>query len=611
MKAPTTETSLRAESARLPAEEPDRAEFIPPIKVNTVGYPTNWRKIGIFNVEPIDPVVRNVATGEVALRLGRRHVVDLGMDLASRDPVWQVDFSELERPGRYVLAAAFGESQPFEIGDRVYEKSLVAGQKSFYFQRTRTALSAPFATWDGHSYLRARPSHVHDGVGWDLHDFPARKRRFALDGGWHDAGNFDIYVPSLAPAAQALLMAYEWAPGKFSDGALRIPESGNGTPDLLDEVRWGLRWILSMQEDSGAHAGGFRHRESVVETSPEGPADRDNTVRWVAGVSSAATGKAVAVLAMAARLYLPWDASFAERCARAAHRGWQFLQAFPEHMRADRRAGGAQPLWDDEPTYTDVGARFIAAVEMWRSFRQRAALDGAAALVRDAAETRPDSVLRGAWANLSRWGLATLALDPKTPHELRAECRDRLLDLAERLRPRIEREDGYRCASSGDDYYWGHNSNLMEKTHLLGVAARLAPDRTWLVEAARDQWHWVLGRNPIGYSMVTGVGRGPARMYHLEWGNCEPPPPGFLIGGPNSQSMGFLSPDAPAKAVLWDNPTPLRSGLPARSLWHWRQSDLWDAGFVPEGNWDLGWWTVTEPDILYSANFVLAGTTLP
>jgi endoglucanase len=610
MKAPTTETSLRAEAA-LPAQDLDRAEFIPPIKVNTVGYPIGWRKIGIFNVEPIDPVVRNVVTGEVALRLGKRHIVDLGMDLASRDPVWQADFSELERPGRYVLAAAFGESEPFEIGAGVYERALLAGQKSFYFQRTRTALSAPFATWDGYSYLRARPSHVHEGVGWDLSDFPERKRRFNLDGGWHDAGNFDIYVPSLAPAAQALLMAYEWAPGRFTDGALKIPESGNGTPDLLDEVRWGLRWVLSMQEDTGDHAGGFRHRESVIETSPEGPADRDTTVRWVAGVSSAATGKAVSVLAMAARLYLSWDPTFAERCARAAQRGWRFLQAFPAQLRSDRRAGGAQPLWDDEPSYNDVGARFIAAVEMWRSFRLQAALDAATALVRDAVETRPDSVLRGAWANLSRWGLATLAMDNGSPAGLRAECRERLVELAEHLRPRIELEDGYRCASSGDDYYWGHNSNLMEKTHLLAVAARLAPDRPWLVEAARDQWHWVLGRNPLGYSMVTGVGRGPARMYHLEWGNCEPPPPGFLIGGPNSQSMGFLSPDAPAKALLWDNPAPLRSGLPARSLWHWRQSDLWDGGFVPEGSWDLGWWTVTEPDILYSANFVLAGATLP
>jgi hypothetical protein len=110
--------------------------------------------------------------------------------------------------------------------------------------------------------------------------------------------------------------------------------------------------------------------------------------------------------------------------------------------------------------------------------------------------------------------------------------------------------------------------------------------------------------------MVTRVGKGPTRLYHMEWGPHEPPPPGFLIDGPNATALGFLAPGAPAKALLWDNPEPTRTGLPAHSLWHWRQSDLWDGGFLAEDEWKRGWWCVTEPDILYSGNFVLAGTSL-
>jgi hypothetical protein len=150
----------------------------------------------------------------------------------------------------------------------------------------------------------------------------------------------------------------------------------------------------------------------------------------------------------------------------------------------------------------------------------------------------------------------------------------------------------------------------MEKQHLLMMAARLHPEQKWLVEAARDQWHWILGRNPNGFSMITRVGKGPDRFYHMEWGPMEPPPPGFLIDGPNSKNAGWLAPGAPAKALLWDNPKALRSGLPPGSLWHWRQSDLWDGGFVDEGAWGDGWWTVVEPDILYSANFVVAAATV-
>jgi hypothetical protein len=90
----------------------------------------------------------------------------------------------------------------------------------------------------------------------------------------------------------------------------------------------------------------------------------------------------------------------------------------------------------------------------------------------------------------------------------------------------------------------------------------------------------------------------------------EPPVPGYLVGGPNFSEMSVLAPDAPAKAILWDNPKPLRSGLPAHSLWHWEQTDLWDGGFEPQGKWGNGWWTVTEPDIIYNANLVLVAAEM-
>lgn len=577
---------------------------VPAIKVDTVGYEIGWPKVVIFNVDPIGAVVKR-ADGQVALAVEAAQIDERGTDAASQDPVWQVDIGALDAPGTYTIAVGDETSDPFVVGTGVYREALHAGLKSFYFQRTRCALPEPYAVWQGDKYLRKGVSHAHGDVGWDLEDYPKKKRRWQVEGGWHDAGNFDMYIPSTAPSAQALLMAYEWAPALFDDRSLNIPESGNGIPDLLDEVEWGLVWVLSLQEPGGA----FRAREAVMEWSPECPADEDETVRWISGPSSAATAKAVAVLAQAARVYAPHDAAFAARCERAAKQGWAWLGQHPEHLRHDGK-GSQQPLWDDEPGNTDIGARFVAAVQMWIRFRDQTALARVRELMQAAETTVIEDVVKGAWANLSRWGLGDLALDPETPADLREEARRRMLAAADLLLPRVTAEDGYRCASALDDYYWAHNSNLMEKTHLLAVAARLAPDRPEYLAAARDQWHWVLGRNPNGYSMVTRVGKGPARMYHMEWGPFEPPPPGFLLGGPNSQNMGFLAPGAPAKALLWDNPAPLRTGLAAHSLWHWRQSDLWDGKFVPEGEWTEGWWAVTEPDILYSANLVLAGVSV-
>jgi len=578
---------------------------VPAIKVNTVGYPSSWNKIAIFNVEPKGAVVED-EKGKLVLKIGSQHIEARGTDKASLDPVWQVDFSALTKAGRYRLVSEGAKSDLFVIGDDIYQDAMLAGLKSFYFQRTRMPLLSPYAEWNGSAYTRPKASHVHEDVGWDLLDYPAKKRKWKVEGGWHDAGNYDMYIPSTGPSAQALLMAYQWAPELFDDKSLRNPESGNKIPDILDEVRWGLIWILSIQEKNGA----FRHREAVMKWSPEKPADEDRTVRWIAGVSTSATAKAVAVLALASTIYAPIDPKFAARAKSAAARGWAFLLKTPEHIRV----GGPkspQPKWDDEPGNNDKGARFIAATEMWINLREKTALRR----ISESLETKEAKVgpglINGAWANLSRWALIRLAQDKKTSNAFRKEARTRIIQAAELMHEQIEKTDGYRCASKPSDYYWAHNSNLMEKTHILAAAARLAPKRTWLVEAARDQWHWILGRNPNGYSMVTQVGKGPTRMYHMEWGNHATPPPGFLIGGPNASEMGFLAPGAPAKALLWENPKALRSGVAAGSMWHAKQSDLWDGGFVADGKWTEGWWAVTEPDIYYSANFVLAAATMP
>lgn len=577
---------------------------VPAIKVDTVGYPANWTKIAIWNVEPKNVVLKTL-DGKVVWTAPQEAIKEFGLDESSQDHVWQVDFSAFETAGEYRFESDGAQSDPFKIGRGIYDEALVAGIKSFYFQRTRTALELPYAEWKGKAYTRKGVSHAHDDVGWDLEEYPKKGKKFKVEAGWHDAGNFDMYVPSTAPSAQALLMAYEWDPSLFADKQVNIPESGNGIPDILDETKWGLLWVLSMQVESGA----FRHREAVMENSPELPADQDKTVRWIAGISTAATAKAVAVLAQAARVYDKHDKAFAQRCEKAAKAGWAWLQKNKERVIADGK-GSEQPLWDDEPGLTDVGARFIAAAEVWRSFRDKSALELARSLMGEK-EAQTDELNSGAWSNLSRWALATFALDPEAPKDLREESKKRIVAVADKMVERIEGKDGYRCASEPRDYYWASNSNLMEKAHVLAVAARLNPAKSKVyMDAVRDQWHWVLGRNPNGYSMVTAVGKGPDRMYHMEWGPIEPPPPGFLLGGPNAQNMGFLAPGAPAKAILWDNPKTLTSGLPPGSLWHWRQSDLWDGGFIADGEWNEGWWCVTEPDIYYSANFVLVAATL-
>ena len=211
---------------------------VPAIKVDTVGYPRHWQKLAVFNVDPKGARIVDEA-GRVAYTFRAQDIKDRGRDESSQDLVWQADFTALDRPGRYTIEVGSAKSDPFQIGDGLYGEALQAGLKSFYFQRCRTALPEPYAVWDGKAYTRSAPCHVHQDVAWDYATYPAKKQKWQLEGGWHDAGNYEIYIPSAGPSAQALLIAYESHPALFGDDS-NIPESHNKTPDVLDEVRWGL-----------------------------------------------------------------------------------------------------------------------------------------------------------------------------------------------------------------------------------------------------------------------------------------------------------------------------------------------------------------------------------
>lgn len=581
----------------------------PYVKVNTVGYPTDWPKVAIVTGKPLAAELNGQALDPSAFRAK-------GHDPASDETVWEIDFSRTAVTGAARLRVRLEgvgdqdpwlESSPFTIAPSPYQRAALAARKMFYYQRTRTELTEPYTIWDvdDDDYTRRPASHTHGDVGWLLDHYPEKKSRWPLERGWFDAGNYDMYIPSTGPSAHMLLWAWELNPAAFGD-ADGIPESGNGIPDILDEATWGLDWIASLQTREGA----FRAREATMQlgTVPEGPAHLDKTDRWVSGIASASTAKATAVLAKAARLYKPYDPKRADRYGRAAQRGWQWLKAHPRRVTFNAH-GSNQPLWDDGPEYpVEEGSRAAAAFELWRSFRLKDALKDLQA--RWGHEQLAAEGLGGGWPNIGRFAVLGVLLDEGSPADLRRQARERLFAYVEPFQARVA-EDGYRCALRPDEYYWGSPAVLLEKAALLALAARLDPiGHAWAREAARDQWHWILGRNPNAYSLVSRVGRGPTRVYHLEWGKKRTPPPGYIVDGPNHHNAAFLAPDAPAKALLWYAPQDLASGVKAGDPWHNDQRDLWEGGFVEQGKWDVGWWVVTEVDVYYNAALVLAAALI-
>jgi hypothetical protein len=193
--------------------------------------------------------VRDADTGDVVHR-GRPVPWRNGrVDRSAGDRGWWYDFSEVTTPGSYYVVDVRRRvrSATFEIGPDVYDDVLDAALKAFWFNRANVAHERRFAgPWRG-GPVAAGPGQ--DGAARSV---DRRRPATALDlrGGWFDAGDTTKYVTFAMSAVHQLLTAWERHPDAFDD-AVGIPESGNGRPDIVDEVIVELRWLESMQRPDG------------------------------------------------------------------------------------------------------------------------------------------------------------------------------------------------------------------------------------------------------------------------------------------------------------------------------------------------------------------------
>ncbi len=187
----------------------------------------------------------------------------------------------------------------------------------YYYQRANTVITA---------------EHGGTFVSRDMskNDFCAslsseRARILDVSGGWYDAGDIGKYVCPGATASNTLLWTYKLFPEKFFDGQQNIPESGNGIPDILDEIKWELDFILKMQDED---SGGFYIK---VKSKSENDGDGDRTV-WNGSENKCltnATADSSAVLAFASTVFREFDPDYADKLIAAAEKGWQYIENNP------------------------------------------------------------------------------------------------------------------------------------------------------------------------------------------------------------------------------------------------------------------------------------------
>lgn len=434
----------------------------------------------------------------------------------SGETVQIADFSRFTSPGTYRLYLSDkGYSYTFEIKSAVYNEALKASVRTFYYQRASMPLEEKFAG------IYARPAGHPDD---DCYYHPSTGHSTGMKaspGGWYDAGDYNKYIVNAGITVSMMLGLAELFPGSIPDGFSNIPESRNGKSDLLDELKYGLDWMLTMQDEDG----GVFHKLTNKGFDPFQMPDKAIEKRYFVGKSTTATLCFAASLAQASRIFKSSAPDYATRLLEASKKAFDWALAntnTPFRNPPDVFTG---QYANDDPQ----DEFFWAAAELLRATGD-SKYHTALQKYRRPLEFNPSENWRLYLRNL---GYYTLLLEPNyLSAEEAAGIRKEVLQLAGEQLIRLG-SNPYRI--SLEVFEWGSNSDILDLAMLFAYAWQVTGEAKYR-DAMIETTDYIFGKNATGYSFVTGYGtKTPMFPHHRPSGSdgIEAPVPGFVVGGPN------------------------------------------------------------------------------
>ena len=517
---------------------PDKEREYAPIKVNQLGYPVDGVKqalvTGFEDVLTIDAgtpfSVINVATNSTAYS-GTLVLTDNYDEVDSGERIFTADFTNLTAAGQYYVAVQGLENSPrFLIGSSstIYEPFLYDVTKYFYYQRTGINITAPYVS----NYLR--PDYTPD-TAVPLMSNPSIVKDVSK--GWYDAGDKGKYVNAGAKALSDLFWAYEVMPEKFTDNQFNIPESGNGIPDILDEARWELEWMLKMQD---AATGGFYAR--VTFQDDDNMVDREiidkDTVSPRTGIKTTAdTATAAGVLAHAYLIYQDIDPTFAQQCLDAAIAAWGYLEAHPENIRTPNT--GRWPY----DTEDDASNRLWAAGSLYRSTGDAIYNNYFLANYTNMGIYFEDTLdFASGWAITWNTGFFSY-LEAANPDSSVVSWYT--TKFQQWFNDKVTRYNAspWKSVVKDGNYYWGITMQIVDTPMEMIIGTKLLgtfeSNKAIIDKFTYSQLDWILGQNPVGTSFVSGYGDNSVKYPFsiiFRTDNLPGVPNGYLVGGPNKYS---------------------------------------------------------------------------
>jgi len=494
------------------------------IKVDQVGFLTGSTKLAMITAPAKTFAVKRSSDNTTVFEGELGAVV---ADADTGDSVEIADFSKVRDTGTYYLdVPGVGQSWTFSIRPDVFSRTYYLAMRAFYGQRCGTAVDL------GPEF----PGYNHPAchLKGEFHASSGKQGERDNLGGWHDAGDYGRYVVNSGISTGTMLWTWEIFGPRLKGIKLNLPESGNGTPDILNEARWNLEWMLKMQDDDG----GVWHKQTSEHFPGFVMPEDDHLPSEVIGTgqqpykSTCATADLAAVAAIAARVYAPFDAKFAARNLDAARKAWAWAEKFPNVVFKN-------PPGINTGEYGDGSCgdeRLWAAAELWRTTRDKIYGEYVVKQYPDYRASLDRPAPEG-WREVAAMGLWTYALGAAKGSDtaVLADIRKRTT-LAAQAIVESTKKNPYRVSLGAKDYVWGSNGVAANYGMELLVANVLAPNPSF-VEAAVDNLHYLLGRNTFSLSWVTQVGDHPYRHPHHRPSGADKnaePWPGLLSGGPNA-----------------------------------------------------------------------------
>jgi len=584
------------------------------IHIDQFGYTPSAKKVAVLSdpqigynaadsyTAPVNMELRNANTDAVVFSASPTPWNGGLTHNQSGDKGWWFDFSSHTSSGTFYVYDPVNDerSGDFEISVDVYNEVLKASVKMFYYNRCNLEKVAPYAApnWtDGNNF----ENNLQDANCRYVYDQSNASLEKDLTGGWFDAGDYNKYTTFANSAVQMLLSSFEDNPGIFTDD-WNIPESGNGVPDLLDEVKWELDWLLKMTNDDGAaiiKMGSISYNDNAA-----APPSVNTDQRFYGPICTSSTINVAGMFAHAAIIYegFPGMDGFVANLETEAEAAWNYVLPLIEANQFDLNCDdGTIKSGDADRTVGEQKEEaLIAAIYLFSHFGDGAYNDYVIDHINDA-----EPIIGDFWSPYkmplqdAMLHYTTLSgADATTKNIITTSFTNAVTNNWNGFYGFDENDDLYRSFMPDWAYHWGSSLpkagfgclNLLANKY--GINSGSAADYRL---KAKEQLHSFHGVNPQGYVYLSnmydfGADRSINEIYHTwfndgtDWDNALTslygPAPGFVTGGPNSTYDSNLSLSPPYNQPVQKSYLDFNSG----------------------GNDES--WEITEPAIYYQAFYV-------